>query len=185
MGTPEAATMNLDLSSLLKVAGSETVEQGATVVAAYDHLRLSPRFNSRKLIERALKKTFRKPSKAIEMMNHIAAATSLSELRDRMRDCLDVNCTTAVLEKPDSDPFECLDVLLHKMHADWKRRNTCASCGRFSPRERFQCCPCLGASYCSKKCQRAHWEAHQHECSYHNQLADAFAGNLASIERVD
>jgi hypothetical protein len=66
----------------------------------------------------------------------------------------------------DADHFEYLNGLLRKSHGDWVQRNTCARCGRFSPAERFQCCPCKGESYCSKECQRARWELHRPTCTY-------------------
>jgi hypothetical protein len=177
MGTREAAALNLVISSLFVVAGDgydvekQNVDfaNGCQLFLISQPLQLHPRFNSRHMAFHALRRKYRKESKADDLLNRIAGVTEVAEFRSQVLNCLNPELQSAASSADDDatgDPFEHLDEALRKVHDAWTRRNTCKSCGRLAAEDRFPICACGLATYCSKACQRAGWEAHRDECTY-------------------
>jgi hypothetical protein len=64
--------------------------------------------------------------------------------------------------------FKSVEIVLHQRHAGLVNNGggmDCAACGSMLP-ERHKTCPCHGAAYCGKECQRAHWKHHKFVCTY-------------------
>jgi hypothetical protein len=177
MGSREVAALNLAISSLFEVAGdgydvekqNEDFANGCQLFLISLPLQLHPRFNSRHMAFHALRRQYRKESKADELLNCIAGVTEVAEFRSEVLNCLNPELQSAASSADDDatgDPFEHLDEALRRVHDAWTRRNTCKACGRLAPEERFPICPCGQITYCSKACQRADWEMHRAECTY-------------------
>jgi hypothetical protein len=54
----------------------------------------------------------------------------------------------------------------------------CSSCGKLEPA--FRCSGCHGASYCSERCQGAHWPAHCAACDVLQASGQARLNDAAS-----
>ena len=69
------------------------------------------------------------------------------------------------------EPSDCGLVCCSRAAADHARVGGCAQCGSFRVKgaeedKPLMTCPCKGAAYCSKDCQRLHWRStHKAVCS--------------------